>query len=355
VQDTTFESTAIVAGAGAIGIVLGARLFRDGVPVEIFTKPPDHAALANSAGIVAEGIGGRVEARPKVVSDASRLTPQPDVVFLAMKAIHIRAALDELAPVLGPRTTVVVMQNGYCEDIVAEIVGRERVVSCTVKWGASLLGPTRSIRTSHGGFVLGTLDGDDEHSSPALRSVAGMLRPSWPVLVTPNVVGIRHAKLIFNACATTLGAVCGLNLRGVLSSRAGRTAFLTTATEGIDVFQAMGIKLEPLDRLPMTLLHTGHARRDGGFSFPLLVAELVVRLIAWRRGTILSSMLQSMRRGEPPEIEYLNGYIVRKGAAAGVPTPFNARLVDVVEQIARGERDVTPRNLPRLFTSGYLA
>jgi 2-dehydropantoate 2-reductase len=344
------NARAVVAGAGAIGTVLGAHLWRTGVPVELFTKPAADADRANRDGILAEGVGGRVEAKPKVVSESAELTPKPDAVFRAMKAIPVKPALAELEPILAPHTAIVVMQNGYCEDMVSEIVGAERVISCTVKWGASLLGPGHSVRTSHGGFVLGTLSGATEDASAALLTVASMLRPAWPVLVTPNVQGIRHAKLIFNACATTLGAVCGLNLRGILSSRAGRRAFLRTATEGIDVFQAMGIKLEPLDKLPMTLLHTGPPRERGAFSFPLLVAEMVARLISWRRGSILSSMLQSLRRGEDPEIEYLNGYIVRKGRNVGVPTPFNERLCRVIGEIAAGIRPIEPRNLPRLFT-----
>jgi 2-dehydropantoate 2-reductase len=49
-----------------------------------------------------------------------------------------------------------------------------------------------------------------------------------------------------------------------------------------------------------------------------------------------SSMLYALERGRPPEIDHLNGEIVRRGAALGVPTPVNAALVERVRAISAG-------------------
>jgi len=61
-----------------------------------------------------------------------------------------------------------------------------------------------------------------------------------------------------------------------------------------------------------------------------------------------SSMLQSLERGREPEIAYLNGYVVERGREKGVSTPVNTALTTVVQQIARGERQIRPRNLAEL-------
>lgn len=342
--------SALVIGAGAIGTVLAAHLWKQGVPVEVLTKPAEAAAAADANGLTTEGIGGTFTARPRVVSQASDLSLTPDVVFLVTKAMHVSDALAELASRLTPSAAVVVMQNGYCEEEVARLVGGERVVSCTVKWGASLVGHAHSRRTSAGGFAIGSYDGASALGRETLATVAAMLAPSWPVHVTQNVVGARHAKLIFNACATGVGAVCGENLRGIVRSHYGRKAFLHVATEAVDVCLALGIRLEPIDGLPMTMLHIGPRRDRGGFSVPRLFAEVLVRIVAWRRGEIVSSMLQSLRRGEPTEVAYLNGYIVRKAAEVGVDAPVNRRLVEVVGEIERGQRAIHPRNLAALFS-----
>ena len=66
---------------------------------------------------------------------------------------------------------------------------------------------------------------------------------------------------------------------------------------------------------------------------------------------ILSSMLQSLSRGELTEIAYLNGYIVRKAAAAGVRVPVNDLVVRIVDEISRGTRAIAHANLVALCTA----
>jgi 2-dehydropantoate 2-reductase len=342
------RSSALVIGAGAIGTVVAAHLWRAGVAVEVLTKPADAAEHADAHGIVTSGVGGTFTAHPHVVSDASRLSIDPDVVFLGTKAIHVAAALGEVMPRLRPETAVVVMQNGFCDEEVAGIVGRERTISCIVKFGASLVGRGRSRRTSRGGFVIGSYDEARGPDARRVAAIASMLSSVAPVTITGNVLGVRHAKLIFNSCASTLGAICGRNLRGILADRSGREAFLRIATEAIDVFLAMGVRLEPIDGLPMTLLHLGSTRLPRGSGRPRVVAEFVVRLIGALRGEIVSSMLQSIARGEQTEIEYLNGYIVRTARTVGVSVPVNERAIEMVAQISAGRRASALRNLREL-------
>jgi len=45
------------------------------------------------------------------------------------------------------------------------------------------------------------------------------------------------------------------------------------------------------------------------------------------------------------EIEYLNGEVVRRGSALGIPTPANALVVDLVQRLERGEVARDPANL----------
>ncbi|MEY3211943.1 MAG: hypothetical protein RIT28_2424, partial [Pseudomonadota bacterium] len=53
-----------------------------------------------------------------------------------------------------------------------------------------------------------------------------------------------------------------------------------------------------------------------------------------RYGGARSSMLYAIERGRPPEVDYINGEIVRFGAQTGVPTPVNTELVRLVHEIA---------------------
>jgi 2-dehydropantoate 2-reductase len=276
------------------------------------------------------------------------LAVTPRAVFLATKAVHVAGALAELEPHLAPDTAVVVLQNGFCDDEVAARVGRERVVSCTVNWGATLLGHGHSRRTTRGGFTVGRLDGRMDTGDPMLDMVTTMLGACSPVRVTDNIVGSRHAKLVFNACASTPGGIAGVDLRGLLTSRAGREVFLRAATEAVNVFLAMGIRLGRVDALRVTWLHVGRDGYGGRAGVPRLIAELAARVIAWIRGGMVSSVLQSLRRGERTEIDYLNGYIVAKATEVGVPVPVHERLVRAVDEITRGERAIGMPNLAEI-------
>ena len=76
----------------------------------------------------------------------------------------------------------------------------------------------------------------------------------------------------------------------------------------------------------------------------------MIRLIGFKYRRLKSSTLQSLERGRVTEIDFLNGYIARKGRELGVATPVNQALVDLVKQIENRQRSIDPRNLddPRL-------
>jgi len=60
-------------------------------------------------------------------------------------------------------------------------------------------------------------------------------------------------------------------------------------------------------------------------------------------------MLQSLERGRRSEIDFVNGYVVEKGQQAGVPTPVNAALAEMVREIEAGSRPISPENLRELL------
>jgi 2-dehydropantoate 2-reductase len=48
---------------------------------------------------------------------------------------------------------------------------------------------------------------------------------------------------------------------------------------------------------------------------------------------LVSSILQSIRRGKSTEIDYWNGEIVNLGKKKGIPTPLNSLIVELVHQV----------------------
>jgi 2-dehydropantoate 2-reductase len=60
--------------------------------------------------------------------------------------------------------------------------------------------------------------------------------------------------------------------------------------------------------------------------------------IAESMPTQFSSTAQDLARGKPTEIEHLNGFVVRRGAALGVPTPANRVLTALVRLLESKQR-----------------
>jgi 2-dehydropantoate 2-reductase len=337
------DGTVVVVGAGAIGTVLAASLWRSGLRVDVLTKPADAARTIAREGLTVRGAGpGRLVARPRVAMSASDVRPSPSAVFLVTKAAQVEAAACEVLPVLGEDTAVVALQNACVDEAVAAVAGPRRALGCVVGWGATLVRPGLALRTSPGGFTLGAFDARAER---LVAGAARLLRACAPVRVTRNLAGARYAKLVVNSCLTTLGAVSGLNLKGILASAAGRRLFLAVATEALDAARAAGVELEPVDGLDVRWLysHGPEARRRLPLARP--ANALALAAMSLLRGGVVSSSLQSLRRGEPTEVEWLNGHVAALARAHGTPSPVNERLVRMVREIERGTRPIRRGNL----------
>src|SRR3972149_58020 len=104
----------VIAGAGAIGAYLGARMARAGLDVTLFARGP-HLRAMQERGVQVRSIEGDFQAHPKVSGDLESIGPA-DVVFLGVKAHSLIELAPRLRPLYrpepGPDTTVVSMQNG---------------------------------------------------------------------------------------------------------------------------------------------------------------------------------------------------------------------------------------------------
>ncbi|MBI4800720.1 MAG: 2-dehydropantoate 2-reductase [Desulfarculus sp.] len=327
-----------VIGAGAIGGIVAACLAKEGWDLELVTKHQDTADLANGPGLHITGVRGEFVQPVRAVADIAQLSGPQDLVFLATKATEAIAAAEALLPLLHERSLVVSLQNGICEEALAGVLGRDRVVGCVVGWGATMLGPGRLEMTSTGEFVLGDLDG---RPLPHLDWLAGMLGKVVPTRLSANILGELYSKLMVNSCINTLGAISGLYLGQMLARPQARLLFTAVMREALAVATAMGLTVEP----------GGGGKLDyyrflkGDGLIDRWRRGLTIRAIGHRYRRIKSSSLQSLERGRPTEIDFLNGYICQKGAELGVPTPLNLALVALVKEIEAGQRPIDPANL----------
>jgi 2-dehydropantoate 2-reductase len=149
--------------------------------------------------------------------------------------------------------------------------------------------------------------------------------------VTGNIRGQVWSKLLVNSAFSGLGAISGLLYREVVADPDGREAALAVWREGYGVGMAQGLELEEVLGVPAeSLVVRGledRERVDGAL-------EVAMR----QAGATKASMLQDLERGIKTEVDVINGGVVRKGLEHSVDTPLNARVVELMHAMERGER-----------------
>lgn len=335
------EAKIVFVGAGAIGGITAAFIKKAGWDPILVCRHQETADLSMSPGMHISGIKGNHTIAIKAVKNISDLSGPQDLIFLATKANDCLEAAQALLPFLKPESMVVSLQNGICEDALAEVVGRERVTGCVVGWGATNRGPADLEVTSEGEFVIGNIDHKPDNRLEPLKR---MLAAVYPTRITDNIMGELYSKLIINACINSLGVIGGVKLGRLLANTKARNIFFELMREAMAVAEAMQIHVAPAGggKLDYYKLLAGKGKPAD------LKRYLTIRIIGFKYRRIKSSSLQSLERGRRTEIDYLNGYICGKGNVLGVPTPCNDAVRTMVLEIENGQRPMSLDNLAEL-------
>jgi len=268
-----------VVGCGAIGGVVGAFLHKAGADVVLVDTNQAHVDAIRQRGLLIDGDGVEpTTVYPPIVANANEISEPLDVVFLAVKSVATRAAAQSVLPHLKPSSIVVALQNGMGnEEIIANIVGPDRVLAGVVGWGATFTGPGHITRTSSdGGFEIGEWGGGVTQRT---REVAAVLSKVAPTVPMSNILGVKWTKLIINATINSLGAALGRRLGEMVADPRSRLLMLQLITEAVTVAHAEGVQLEKVNgKLNMGLLvleshEQERARHRAGGARRLCVAQ----------------------------------------------------------------------------------
>lgn len=329
----------IVIGAGAIGGPIAAHLVENDVDTTVVTKSPKLAEIIRTKGLKLQGTEETRFICIKAVPAIEDLKGHFEIVFLAMKATDVEEATMAVLPFLNEDSVCVTLQNGIVEDKVAGILGSSRVIGAVVGWASTMVKPGIIEKTSNGNFIIGLLD--DKGNQQRLSEVGTLLGYCQPVVVSDNIYGALYAKLIINACITGLGAVCGQTFGEMLAFKRTRRIFMEIATESVAIADRMGITLEKIGKLNIQSIVLSETDTEQSLLKKHLILETVGQVIKDGK----SSSLQSLQRGRKTEIDFLNGYIVKKGEEQRLKTPFNSLTTQLVKEIEAGSREITPENL----------
>ena len=322
-----------ILGAGALGIIIGALMTKNGKQVDLIDSYQENVDALNAD-------GARVTGNLELHWPVTALTPQEmrgayDLILLLTKQTANEMALPRLLPHLHPDSIVCTLQNGIPEDGVAAIVGRERTIGGAVGFGATWLRPGVSELTStleaveKFAFEIGELDGVVR---PRLETVKEILSAAGGTTILTNLMGIRWTKLLMNATFSGMSAALGCSFRDVLADEKAMTCIAHIADETIKVCHGKGYRMVEMQGADMEFLELG-SKAD-------IAGKMDFYRKVWGRHNNKASMLQDLEKGNNTEIDHINGVVCRSGRECGIATPFNDKVVEIVKQ-AEARRTVT--------------
>jgi 2-dehydropantoate 2-reductase len=330
-----------VYGIGAIGGVVGAGLTSAGEEVTLVDVVPEHVAAMNRAGLRIRSAEGeqRVAVRaalPDAVGGAL------DLVFLAVKTQHTTAALESLAPHLGPKAAVVSLQNGLNEEAIARRIGAARTIGCMVDFSADYLEPGVIALGRRSDLYVGELDG---RMTARLEDVRRRLDRAMPTRATANVMGYVWSKLCKGSLDVTT-ALVDAAIGEVRGHKPTRRALVEVVREGVRVARAEGIRLEPFDHFdPAAFADASPAGLAGAYS----VLDEMAIAAATDRKVRTGYWRDIVVRKRKSEIFTITGEIVRRGERLGIPTPVSRRQLELFAEIEAGRRPLGWANLDELL------
>ncbi|WP_312304145.1 ketopantoate reductase family protein [Pulveribacter sp.] len=283
-----------VMGAGAVGCYFGALLARAGHDVVLIGRQ------AHVQAIQARGLRLQTAAEDVYVPLAASTEPQAvqgaDAVLLCVKSTDTEDAARQILPHLAPGALVLTLQNGVDNDERARaVLGPGHPVAAAVVYVATAMEGAGQVRHyGRGELVIAPAPGSE-------RLARAFGAAGIPTQVSPDVRGALWSKLVINCAYNALSALTQQPY-GWLAAQDGASEVIGDLVE-----ECLAV-----------------ARTDG-VRIPGDIHAAVRGIVATMPGQ-RSSTAQDLARGRPTEIEHLNGYVARRGAALGVPTPVNRAL-----------------------------
>ena len=290
--------TVAVMGAGAVGCYFGGMLARAGHRVTLIARPTHVEAIARD-GLRLEAKAFDAHVRLAASSDASAVQGA-DLVLFCVKSTDTESAGAQMLPYLAPHALVLTLQNGVDNaERLRTVLPAHTVAAAVVYVATEMAGPGHVKHHGRGDLVI-------EPSAASAGVAQALIAAGVPTEISDNVRGALWLKLILNCAYNAVSAITQLPY--------GKTA----VGEGVqDVMRDVVAEC-------LAVAHADGVRVAGD-------VDAAVRMIFDTMPGQFSSTAQDLARGKTSEIDYLNGFVARRGVALGLATPANRVLWALVK------------------------
>jgi len=312
----TFKHIAVV-GAGAVGSFYGAMLARAGHRVTLIGRPAHVQATTRNGLKLDLAKSSATEIIQIEASTELSSLHTADLVLFCVKSTDSASVAFQISPYLAPHALVMSLQNGVENAALIAQHIPHAVIPSVVYVATEIPAPGFVKHHGRGELVIGTMQ-ISRLSDPqkTLQDIVLLFASAQvPVQISQNVMAELWSKLMINCAFNAISGLAQIQYEKLAALESVRNTQTALVKEVIAVAQADGIHLSET------------------------VALQAVAQISVTMGSQKSSTAQDMARCKPSEIDHLNGFIVRRGQALGIPTPVNQALFALVKLVESSYTD----------------
>jgi 2-dehydropantoate 2-reductase len=270
----------------------------------VFIGRKHFANAVKSKGLVLDKLGGQERIRARATVEMSAIRDCPLILF-CVKANDTSATARQMAPFVRPDATVVCLQNGVDNADQVRAAANVAAVPAAVYVAVSVPEPGRVKHLARGDLIIGPPSERTTHLADVF------VRAGIPCRVSENIEGELWLKLLRNCALNAMSALGHVRYGQIAQSDDSKKLMKRIVDEVLAVAFAAGVVLPGVDD------------RESGMAAAM---ELAAQM-----ADAFSSTAQDLNRGQPTEIDALNGYVSRRGAELGIPVPVNHALFTLVK------------------------
>jgi 2-dehydropantoate 2-reductase len=314
-----------VIGAGAIGGLVAGYLKDKGVDI-ILIGHKDSVEAIKEQGLCISGVRGDFKIRVEIFE---KLNEKVDLIILAVKTQDIEKAIEENQKYFK-NTLVLTTQNGVrADELAAKYIGKENIILSIVMFGSTYLEPAKLVHNFEGKWILGKPSGADD---AGVEKIADILCKAFSVETTNEITGMKWLKVFVNA-NNCIPAIVGKSMQECFANLNLCEISIGIWQEGLGAVNKAGIKLVSLPDFAVERITklTSLPQPQAAKIFSGIMVNL-------SKEPLYGSILQSIKRNRPSEIDYINGAFVELARNHSYHTPLNKKLVELVHRVEKEKK-----------------
>jgi len=285
-----------ILGAGSIGSLFACRFQQADLCIKLLLPQ----ASTTDRTLTENGSSNRLYFNVSAYSDQTPIQQ----LLLTTKAHQSLSAIKPIQHRLTKDTVIVVMQNGMgVIEQLQPLLPQCTFLAATTTEGVNRTSPQHIIYAGRGETWLGALDKTSQQTAFSIYE-------QW----SNSSLILHHDTRIIERLWLKLAINCAINPLTVIYDC--RNGALLENNEALDTMKAV------CDEVCAVMMHYSVEPPADLFN--------TAKQIAKKTGQNISSMLQDTRNKKPTEIDFINGYIVRKASQPNIPTPINAQLLNTI-------------------------